>query len=321
MPEREELEHVMKAMQEATERVTLALVPGREDTTFSAALFRAARSYADAAGGAIDVVDGEPSDEPEVVLTAGDRCTLRYQAVPEGPEAGPFVNALIELARGDGAAGGVRSEITVFIAPTCPHCPRAVSSAIEVALANREVSVRVVDAQFFTGLAEKQAIKSVPLTLIDGELRLTGVVEASRLAEHLLERGGEAYRARVLRSLIEEGLIDRAARMIVTPDGSGAFAAEWATSTTSLRMGLMLAASEALMLDATALDGRVEAISRQLGSSDASLRGDTADLLGQIGHPSAEPGLEKLLDDSNPDVAEIASESLEQVRSRGRVAH
>jgi hypothetical protein len=321
MPSREDLERLMEATQGASVRVTLALHPGPEETTFSAALLRAARSYADAAGGAIVVVQGEPREEPAVTVTADDRCTLCYQAVPEGPEAAPFVQSLIELARGDGKQGGVEAQIVVFVAPACPHCPRAVSSAIEVALANSGVSVTVVDAQQFPERAARHAVKSVPLTLIDGELRLTGVVDASSIAEQLLNRDGEEYRARVLRSLIEEGLIERAARMIVTPEGSGAFASEWATSTTSSRMGLMLAAAEALSLDATALDDRVETLSRQLGADDAALRGDTADLLGQIGHPSAEPRLLRLLDDSNPDVAEIASEALEQVRSRGRVAH
>ncbi len=321
MPAREDLEHVMEAMEKARARVTLSLHPGPGETSFSRALLGAARSYGEAGGEAIEIVEGAPSGAPLATLTAGGRCTLRWQAVPEGPEAAPFLKALIGLSRGDGETGGVEAEIVVFIAPACPHCPRAVSSAIDVALSNGGVGVTVVDAQQFTALAEEHAVKSVPLTLIDGELRLTGVFEPAQLAEQLLGRGGGGYQARLLRSLIEEGLIARAARKILTPEGSGAFVSEWASSSTSSRMGLMLAAAEALSLDATALDDRVEALSRQLGSRDAALRGDTADLLGQIGHPSAEPRLLGLLDDSNPDVAEIASEALELVRSRGRVAH
>jgi len=321
MPSRKDLERLMEATQGARERVTLTLHPGPGETTFSAALMTAARSYADAAGGTIEVVEGEPGQEPSVTITARDRCTLRYQAVPEGPEAAPFVQSLIELSRGHGTQGGVQAEIVVFIAPTCPHCPRAVSSAIEVALANSGVSVTVVDAQQFPERAGRHAVKSVPLTIVDGELRLTGVHDPASIAEQLLNRDGEGYRTRVLRSLIEEGLMEQAARQIITPEGSGAFASLWATSTTSSRMGLMLAAAEALSLDATALDDRVETLSRQLGSGNAALRGDTADLLGQIGHPSAEPRLMRLLHDSNPDVAEIASEALEMVRARGRVAH
>jgi HEAT repeat protein len=49
-------------------------------------------------------------------------------------------------------------------------------------------------------------------------------------------------------------------------------------------------------------------------SEDAALRGDTADLLGQIGHPSTKEALESLLKDPNPDVIEIAEEALESIK-------
>ena len=48
-----------------------------------------------------------------------------------------------------------------------------------------------------------------------------------------------------------------------------------------------------------------------LGAEDDALRGDTADLLGQIGHPGARKPLQALLHDPNPDIVEIAEEALE----------
>ena len=44
---------------------------------------------------------------------------------------------------------------------------------------------------------------------------------------------------------------------------------------------------------------------------------DTADLLGRNGHRAATDALRALLDDPNPDVAEIASEALEEIEARG----
>ena len=49
---------------------------------------------------------------------------------------------------------------------------------------------------------------------------------------------------------------------------------------------------------------------------DAVLRGDTADLLGRIGHRAACDSLRALLDDPNPHVAEIAGEALEEIDER-----
>jgi HEAT repeat protein len=78
----------------------------------------------------------------------------------------------------------------------------------------------------------------------------------------------------------------------------------------------MMAAEEALEADREALDGLAPRLVPILSTEHAALRGDTADLIGRIGHPVATNALRTLLDDPNPDVAEIASEALEQVRHR-----
>jgi HEAT repeat protein len=78
----------------------------------------------------------------------------------------------------------------------------------------------------------------------------------------------------------------------------------------------MMAVETALEDDRSALDGLVPGLLPILGSEDAVLRGDTADLLGRIGHRAARDRLRTLLEDPNPDVAEIASEALEEIEAR-----
>ena len=82
------------------------------------------------------------------------------------------------------------------------------------------------------------------------------------------------------------------------------------------RMALMIVAEEALSVDASILDGIVPELVSALDTDDAARRGDTADLLGQIGHPRAIEPLKALCSDLNADVAEIAEEALERVRRR-----
>jgi HEAT repeat protein len=77
-----------------------------------------------------------------------------------------------------------------------------------------------------------------------------------------------------------------------------------------------MAVEEALEADRAALDGLVSGLLPILPSEDAALRGDTADLLGRIAHWTARDPLRALLDDPNPDVAEIASEALEEIDDR-----
>ena len=73
------------------------------------------------------------------------------------------------------------------------------------------------------------------------------------------------------------------------------------------------------------LEGSWEALARvyeqriaALTADDAALRGDTADLLGKIGLPSAVEPLRGLLADENPDVAEIAQEAIDAIAEAGR---
>ena len=58
----------------------------------------------------------------------------------------------------------------------------------------------MVDATAFPALAESCGVRSVPLTVVDGALSLTGVVAPGRLAQAILERGDPGHRRRVFAS-------------------------------------------------------------------------------------------------------------------------
>ena len=96
------------------------------------------------------------------------------------------------------------------------------------------------------------------------------------------------------------------------------FLQTWSGSALSLRIGLLTAAEEALEDHQTLLDDIVPDLIGLLSAEDASLRGDTADLLGRIGHRAALGALRKLTDDPHPDVAEIATEVYEEIAESGR---
>ena len=85
-------------------------------------------------------------------------------------------------------------------------------------------------------------------------------------------------------------------------------------------MGLFLVAEEALDWNPEGLDALVPLLIEGLQgdgpmSQDPTRVGDTADLLGQIGHPDAREVLEALGRDSNEEVAEAAADALEELRA------
>jgi glutaredoxin len=298
----------------------LILHPADQPTPLGKRLSELAQSIEDGTGGAVLFRTAEAADlpaRPGLTLSYQGRANLRYLALPEGPEAPPFVEAILDLPRGAaGCAEPLRAlsalnrpaELLVFIASTCPHCPLAVRAANRISLTTPQVTTTIVDAQIFEDLARRYAVKSVPMTILDGDLTIGGVVPPAKLAEKIRSRAGDGFAAEVFLSLVESGRFDDAAGRI--RDG---FLPAWQKSATQLRMGLMLVAEKALENDPRALDDLVPGLIESTKSKDAALRGDTADLLGQIAHPSAVEPLKALLDDENPDVAEIAQEALGKI--------
>jgi len=292
-------------------------------------LAEAVRRIEAASGGAVTIKRGDGAGLaalPCLTIAHHGLGKIHYQAVPDGPEAPPFVEALLGPSW-DGATESWTerlsalkrpAELLVFVGTTCPHCPGAARSANRIALATPLVTVSIVDVQVHATLAERFNVRAVPLTVLDGDLAMTGVLRAAELMDKILFRDDDSHGKGVLLSLVEQGRLDEAANRMRTGPGAAQFLTIWSASSTSLRIGLLTAVEEALETDSTALDGLVADLLPILQSKDAALRGDTADLLGKIGHRAAANALKTLLEDPNPDVAEIASEALEEIDGRDR---
>ncbi len=210
------------------------------------------------------------------------------------------------------------TDILLFIAPGCPVCPRQVRSVATMALANPRIAVEIVDASREPELAARYEVRAVPTTVVDDELVMVGVVPAPELAWRLVERQGPDAEKMVFASLVESGRHADAAERLADGRATDAFLELWSRSTLESRMGLLLVAEEALLLDPDGLDDLVPALIAGLEGDgplarDDARRGDTADLLGRIGRPDARPALERLAANPNPEVAEAAEDALEEL--------
>jgi hypothetical protein len=259
---------------------------------------------------------------PELVLSADGRCTVRYQAVPAGPELPPFVHALAAL-------GGRAEEppfatvdgplcLDVFVSPDCPNCPRSVVAAVSVCTGNPRAMVRVIDATAFAELAVATGVRSVPMVVADSGLTVVGALDAEELADKLTAARASDGEGVVFGSLVDAGRFGEAAVLLSSPQARRVFVDRWRASALEGRIGLSLTADEALAGDPGALDAMVPDLLPLLAADSAPLRGDTAELVGKIGHPSARSALERLLDDDDEDVAEIAADAVEELAATGR---
>lgn len=319
----QQLEQIRDQLSDTDRPLKLVFHPSSEDETFSSQLAYISKAVAKAAGNGVIVEQGDGKDvlaTPAITITGAVRGAISYLALPADREAPPFIEAL--HSDNEGAAEGALTRLTeieqpaqiwVFMAQTCPHCPEAVRAANRLARASEKISSTIIDAQRFANVAARFSIQSVPATVIDQQLTLTGVIPAQRLLEKILERNTPQFRASVLLSMIEASRFDDAAAHVLGDSGPADFLALWSESTTSSRMGLLMVMEQVFAKNPEALHGVVEGFIDLLKADDAAMRGDTADLLGQVGHIGAKPALEALLSDPNPDVAEIAAEAIEML--------
>ena len=211
------------------------------------------------------------------------------------------------------------TELLLFIGAGCPACPHQVRSVATLALASPRISVEIVDAGREPELAAQYEVRAVPTTVVDDELIMVGVIPAGDLAWRILERQGPEAEKVVFAALVESERFADAAERLSDGRATKAFMELWSRSTLQSRMGLFLVAEEALEWNPDALDDLVSPLIEGLEgdgplTQDPTRRGDTADLLGQIGHPDARTVLEVLSRDPNEEVAEVAADALDRLR-------
>ncbi len=138
---------------------------------------------------------------PVIVIAAkdGDQVVnygVQYAGIPSGHEFSVLINDILFVSgRDSGLSESARDflkrlekplHLQVFVTPTCPHCPRAVLLAHQMAMEN-PVMIRAegVEATEFPDLADQFNVRGVPQTVINaGRGMVVGAVpEANLIAE------------------------------------------------------------------------------------------------------------------------------------------
>ena len=67
-------------------------------------------------------------------------------------------------------------EIQVFVTPTCPHCPRAVTLAHRLAVESPFIRASCVEATEFMELSRKFRVTGVPKTVVNESIEILGAL-------------------------------------------------------------------------------------------------------------------------------------------------
>ena len=115
---------------------------------------------------------------PVTVITRDDIDGVRYFGIPSGQEFSAFLQDMISVSTGEPdidesvleevAEIDEPVDITVFVTPTCPHCPGAVQTAHNFAVVNENITANAVESQEFMELSQEFGVRGVPQINVNG---------------------------------------------------------------------------------------------------------------------------------------------------------
>jgi glutaredoxin-like protein len=122
-----------------------------------------------------------------VLLRDGEDTRIRFLGAPAGYEFLSLVDAVILAGTGDSGlspesraaiASHVTSplELRVFVTPTCPHCPRAVTLAHRMAVESPQITAVCIEATEFLDLSRRYRVTGVPKTVVNDREEILGAL-------------------------------------------------------------------------------------------------------------------------------------------------
>lgn len=135
---------------------------------------------------------------PAIVLLKDDADTrMRFLGAPAGYEFMSLVDAVVLAGTDDSGLSAASRDliasrvseplnILVFVTPTCPHCPRAVTLAHRMAVESPLVTATCVEATEFMELSRLYRVNGVPKTVVNGTAEILGALPEEQFVPGVL---------------------------------------------------------------------------------------------------------------------------------------
>jgi glutaredoxin-like protein len=132
-----------------------------------------------------------------VLLVDGSDARMRFVGAPSGYEFASLVEAIIIAGTGDSGLSPESKalvaervngplDLKVFVTPTCPHCPRAVTLAHRLAAENANITATCVEATEFLELSRRYRVTGVPKTVANDNIELLGAMPEDQFVRAVL---------------------------------------------------------------------------------------------------------------------------------------
>ena len=131
---------------------------------------------------------------------------IRFLGAPAGYEFMSLIEAIILAGGTDSGLSheskrliaehvGEPLDIKVFVTPTCPHCPRAVTLAHRMAFEHPLIHATCIEATEFMDLSRQYRVTGVPKTVVNGTIEILGAVPEETFVRTVLQQPTDAPHA------------------------------------------------------------------------------------------------------------------------------
>jgi len=138
-----------------------------------------------------------------VLLRDGADTRMRFLGAPAGYEFSSLVESILlagtddsgltdESKRAIAEKATEPLDIKVFVTPTCPHCPRAVTLAHRMAVESPNISATCVEASEFHDLSRQYRVTGVPKTVSSCGAEILGALPEEQFVVGVLERQSDS---------------------------------------------------------------------------------------------------------------------------------
>jgi glutaredoxin-like protein len=125
-------------------------------------------------------------DKVPATIVLGDKAShVKFYGIPAGYAFNTYLKDIIQLSRGETELSpetrktlvGLKAPVHVqmFVTPTCPYCPGAVSLAHQFAMENTNIKADMIEISEFPQLAVKYNVMGVPKIVINENIELIGL--------------------------------------------------------------------------------------------------------------------------------------------------
>ncbi len=123
-----------------------------------------------------------------------------YYGMPSGHEFSSLLEDIIDVSRGltnlpELVKDKIRKissavEILVFVTPACPYCPKAVRTAHQFALENKNIKGVMIEANEYPEWSEKYSVYAVPKIVINEKVQFEGALPEEEFLNSVYEAIG-----------------------------------------------------------------------------------------------------------------------------------